>query len=332
MMETSNQEEQTEIFTDEMNEEQLIEAFNNSRSDETTAEEPIVEEPKEEVEEPTEEVTEDVDTSEATEEVTTEEESSLDVIDFANPVLLKDRDLELPVNNSRELLDLARQGLNFTRKTQDFAKSKPLVDYAQKHGISMDDLQALAEAKSGSTDALGKIAKDSNIDVLDVDAEKQYEPNQDYTPHTPTEVETFAQELQQDTATADKFRGMMDYAPESFKTKMSNDVETLKAFATDVKNGVAEKLMPEALKLHAINGGDFVQSYIQAGNTVYGQEQQAPTPVEQSAPTIPAPVSENRAKAGISSSATTSSNSMEFDTWGSSDSDFLKKINELTRG
>lgn len=322
-----------EVFTDDMNEEELVEAFMKASNTEAKEEEePQQAEEETSLEQPTEEAETEVDAMESTEEEATKEESSSDVIDFTKPVLLKDRDLELPVNNSKELLDLARQGLNFTRKTQDFAKSKPLIDYANKHGLSLDDLQLLAEAKSGNPDAIGKLARDSKIDAFDIDTDKQWTPNEDYKPTIPNAVEEYAQELAQDVEVATKFRSMMEYVPSTFKEKLSTDLDTLKGFSEDVRNGVAEKLMPEAVKLYAINGGDFVQSYIQAGNKIFGQGQQAPVQeTQQVAPTPPKPVSENRAKAGISSSGKGSSNSMEFDTWGSSDEEFLAKINAMTQ-
>ena len=318
-----------EIFTEDMSEEQVIEAFMESKTDkpeevvtETPLEEPIVDVP----------VEEEVAIETEPEPEAPIEESSLDVIDFSEPVLLKDRDLELPINNKDELLNLARQGLNFTRKTQDFAKHKPTLDYMEKHDISLEQLQTYAEAKSGNTDALGQIAKESNIDPLDVDANSQYKPNNDYAPKVANEVEAFAAEIQQDTQTANEFRGMMDYVPESFKSTLGSDVNTLKAFTQDVKSGVAKELMPEAVKLYALNGGDFVQSYIQAGNNVYGSQQETVAPTQQDvAPTQAQPVSENRAKAGISSASSSSSNSMEFDTWGSSDAEFMEKINSMAK-
>ena len=322
-------ENNTEIFTDEMNEEELIEAFNKETS-KTEEVEPSTEEVIENLEQPTEEVnTEEVSADTQPEVETALEESTSDIIDFSKGVTLKDRDLELPINSSKELLDLANKGLNFTRKTQDFAKHKPTLDYMEAHGITLDKLQTYAEAESGSADALGQIAKQSKIDPLDIDINTQYTPNQDFSPSQQSETDIFASELQHDTATANEFRRMMDYVPDSFKSTLGSDINTLRGFTNDVRSGVADKLLPEAVKMHALNGGDFVQSYIEAGNRYYAEQE---VPVQESAPTPqPKQVSENRAKAGISSSSGTSSNSMEFDTWGSDDATFLQKINELSR-
>ncbi len=322
-------ENNTEIFTDEMNEEELIEAFNKETS-KTEEVEPSTEEVVENLEQPTEEViTEEVSADAQPEVETALEESTSDIIDFSKGVTLKDRDLELPISSSKELLDLANKGLNFTRKTQDFAKHKPTLDYMETHGITLDKLQTYAEAESGSADALGQIAKQSKIDPLDIDTNTQYTPNQDFSPSQQSETDIFASELQQDTATANEFRRMMDYVPDSFKSTLGSDINTLRGFTNDVRSGVADKLLPEAVKMHALNGGDFVQSYIEAGNRYYGEQE---VPVQESGSTPqPKQVSENRAKAGISSSSGSSSNSMEFDTWGSDDATFLQKINELSR-
>ena len=328
----SNQEQ--EIFTDEMNEEQIVEAFMKSKSEEPeevsdTPVEASTEEVVEELEQPTEEpVQEEVVANTEPQEQVTEEESSSDIIDFTNPVILKDREVELPINNSEELLNLAKKGLNFTRKTQDFAKHKPTLDYMQKHDITLDKLQTYAEAQSGNTDALGHIAKESNIDPLDIDTTNQYNPSKDYAPQAPSEVESYANEISSNPMAADKFRGAVKDAPEVFINQLSTDVNVLKNFNSDVQNGIAERVMPEATRLHSIYGGDFVNHYISVAGKLEQSNQAAPVVEQQQS--APKPPSENRAKASISSSTASPSNSMEFDVWGASDAELMNKINQLS--
>ncbi len=327
-----------ELFTDEMDESQIIEAF-TKQGDEPEAVEEVAEATDETVEAPetaemeqpsseTEEVT-----SEASEEVTepAQEESTPDVLDFSSPVMLKDRDIDLPITSSDEMRNLALKGLNYTRKTQELAKYRSTIDYMSQHGITMENLQTLAESQRGNPEALGQLAKNAGIDPYDISTDKPFVPNQQFAPQQLSEVDFVAQEIQQDPGLANDFRGMMDYVPDSFKDQLGTNPDTLRKFSTDVKSGIAKQLLPEALKLHAMNGGDFVQSYIQAGNSVFGGQHQqqaeaSPEPVQEKAP-----VSPNRAKASISSAKSTSSGDMGFDVWNASDEALMDKIDSLTR-
>lgn len=322
-----------EIYNEEMTEEEVIAAFKEAAqgSPEEETQEEQTQDNTEDLEQP-EEVTEGEEVQTADEQpepAETEEESSQDIIDFSKPLMLKDRDLELPINNRQELEDLARKGLNFTRKTQELAKYRTTVDYLNNHNIDMDTLQTLVEAQNGSKEALGKLAKQANIDVFDVDTDKEFTPNPDFAPRQMSEVDMVAEEIQQQPEVAEKFRGFMDYTPDSFKNQLASDADTLRKFATDVRNGVADKIMPEAVKLHALRGGDFIQSYIEAGNKVFSQETvEQPTQAQPSAPV--AEPSPNRAKAGVASS-TTSSGGQSFDVWGATDEELLAKIEEMSR-
>lgn len=321
----SNQEQPQSL--DDMGEDELIQAFKDGVSKREAEPEEVTQTLGEttEVEQPEEATTTEPE-AESSEEVA-KEESSSDILDFSKPVMLKDRDLELPVNNSKEMLELANKGLNYTRKTQVIAEHKNTADYMSKHGITMDKLQALVEIENGSKEALNQLAQKANIDLLEVDPESKYQPKQEFAPLETTEVDMVANEIQQDPTTAEAFRGMMDYVPDSFKTTLSKDANTLRLFGEDVKSGVAKQLMPEAVKIHALRGGDFVQSYIEAGNIVFGKEQEQQTPEPKVAPR--AEPSPNRAKAGVASS-TSSSSGAGFDVWEASDSELMDKINQMT--
>lgn len=349
-----------ELFTDDMNEDELISAFKDAQAKEPEpAAEPEPAEPEPEAKAPEPEPAnepQDLNTpvpmpepenkemeqpepeqskGEADPEPEPAKDSSSDVIDFSSPVMLKDRDIELPVNNSKELLDLAHMGLNYTRKTQKLAEYKGTIDYMGQHGITMEDLQVLAETKKGNLEALGQIAKDAKLDPLLVDPEKSYQPNANFAPKQSTEVDMYLDEIEANPENSKNFLDAISYVPDSFKTTLSSDAKVLRAFNTDVKSGLAKELLPEAIKLHSIHGGDFVQSYIEAGNRYFAAKQQqepaaqAAEPQVQSDPT-PTPPSPNRAKAGVASTSSTSSNSGGFDVWSATDSEFLEKINELT--
>ena len=220
-------------------------------------------------------------------------------------------------------------GLNFTRKTQELSKHKGTIDYMSQHGITNEMLQTMVEASTGNKEALGSIAKKAGIDTLEVDPETPYTPDAKYAPQQYTEVDMVANEIQADSQTADSFRSLMDIAPQSFKETLGTNADTLRKFGVDVKNGIAKELMPEAVKLHALYGGDFVNHYITASRMF--NENFQPEQIVESVAEVKTEPSPNRAKAGVASSSSTGSSSGSFDVWSATDEELMEKINSLSK-
>ena len=98
-------------------------------------------------------------------EVTTDnDDTDITGMSFKKPITLKDRNLELPVNNMQELISLAQQGLNWTRKRQVLAEHKAKIDTLNSAGIEDSDLQMLVDLKAGNKEAINGLANKYNID------------------------------------------------------------------------------------------------------------------------------------------------------------------------
>jgi hypothetical protein len=92
--------------------------------------------------------------------------------DFAE--VLKWKGKELPVTKE-ELIALAQKGFDAEKKWQDVATIRPYNELIKNSGLSVEELQMLADAKSGKSEALALMAERYGIDLYD--AEKR-----DYTP------------------------------------------------------------------------------------------------------------------------------------------------------
>ena len=146
-------------------------------------------------------------TPETKTETETKNEEVLDVKattpDFV-PVPLKSKNLTIEAKSMDELIQLAQQGLNYTQKTQELAKHRPIVDYVSKHNITQEDLHLLADLKSGNADALKLIAKQNGVDMFSLDVDVDYKPSEANRMSIPSEVDLVAESIMQDTETATK--------------------------------------------------------------------------------------------------------------------------------
>jgi hypothetical protein len=265
------------------------------------------------------------------------EDEDITKMAFKKPIGLKDRGLELPVNNMQELITLAQQGLMVTRKTEALKEHRQTIEMLKQSGVEEADIQMLADLKSGNKQALAGLAQRYNVDMFDVDADKGYTPQ--FKPQYATEADIVAQEIMADPVLAQSFKSVIEYVPESFKSVMASDAATLKAFSVDVQNGIAQRLLPETNKLLAAYPHlDFATAYTEAGNRIFNAQVPqvvANAPVGDARPStarIVANADSNlKAKAGVTSSS--SSNQFKsdgLDIWenGLSDHELMSRIQQ----
>lgn len=117
--------------------------------------------------------------------------------------------------------------------------------------------------------------------------------------------------------------------PQDFANQVVTNAELLTALRDDIASGIADRIIPEAVKRHAIYGGDFVRHYAQVDAELQqatSQAQQASKPTIAATPSADAdPVS--KAKAGIQTS-TSGSEAESDDIWepGISEAELLRRV------
>ena len=273
---------------------------------------------------------------EADNAVSDEEDIDVENMSFKKPLKLSDRGMELPINNMQELITLASQGLNFTRKTQELSGYRKLVDTVKSAGIDESDIQMLADIKSGNKTAINGLAEKYKVDLYDLDNDAVYKPEAQV--NVPTEADYVAQEIMRDERLSAQFKDIVQYVPDSFKEALATDARVLRAFSDDVRSGVAQKILPEAMKTIAMNPNiDFIQAYMNADkNLSLAQSQQpqqelAPEVVQQVAtkPTVANASSSAKAKVSISSGSQSQAKADDsLDVWenGLSDAELIRRI------
>ena len=251
-----------QTLVDETNDSTDVELTEDELLDSIKAEALKLQQPEESQVDETAEVIPEIKTETKNEEVLDVTPTTTDFV----PVPLKSKNLIIEAKSMDELIQLAQQGLNYTQKTQELAKHRPIVDYVSKHNITQEDLHLLADLKSGNADALKSIAKQNGVDMFALDTDVDYRPSEANRMSIPSEVDLVAESIMQDTETATKIQSLNQHIPDDFRSKLASDANMLRLYANDVKSGMAERILPEAVKLKAINpNADFLEIYSHVG-------------------------------------------------------------------
>lgn len=232
--------------------------------------------------------------------------------ELPHAVKIKDKGLEIEVKKLSELVQLGSAGLNYTNKTTELAPLRKIADYAKQHGIGIEDLEVLADIRNGNKDALASMAKKYNVDVYDIDTEAEYKTS-DAVKHVEVSyADEVAMEMQQSPEVFEAVRGTLATVPRNVAEQIVGDGNLLAAFRDDVANGIASKVIPEAVKRSSIYGGDFIQHYVNIANEM-AQPQQTEVPQQQ----VVVNNTAAKAKASVSSSSAGSQSEGGFDVWDS---------------
>ena len=200
---------------------------------------------------------------------------------------IKARGTELELTEE-EAKELASKGIDYTLKTQELAKWKRLIENAKD--IPESDLNAIKALRDGNKDALLQLAKEYNIDLYDLDAEKEPEvPNYLEQGNQPNveELQRISQRIEADTETRPKVEQVLDVLPNEFKEQMVANPKLLEGLYVDIKQGVTDNILNEALKSYYVSGGDFLNHYQSAYQKVYNQKTLEPQQVQQVQKAVP---------------------------------------------
>ena len=237
---------------------------------------------------------------------------------------------QVTLNSMEEVKALVARGM----KVQD-SKGESTADMYYKQGnVSDTDMQLIIDAKAGNPAALAKIAQMGNIDTMDLD---EIDPNSYQAQFQLTEVspvEKAAEEIMRDETNATAFRNTMSTLPQSFQTEVTSDGERMLAFARHVKSGLAEEIIPLAMKKVAMNGGDFFQAYATIGSEIMaGRENRdvATKPKAKKTMSKREKQIRNRATASRGSSSTNTGKSEAEEVEAMSDAEFEKMISSTRR-
>ena len=262
--------------TDDSLEQEPVENFSEKLDNAETEEEAIAAFTGE-----VENTSEPVEEEEQAETVDTEPESNSYVFD------LKDGDIELSLNlgDEKELKQarmLMQQGLNYAGKTTELAKHRSFVNYAEEHGISLEDIQTMAAAKGGDKNAIASISKNAEVDVFDLDNDmaKEYTPEPvQLKQQADPRLDTIANEILSNEEHKTAFQKWFPTMPENIQAEVMGNASVLQGVQEDIDAGVFAPSMEQAYKYQRINGMDFGSAYSRAKEEymILNQPEQVPS-------------------------------------------------------
>ena len=181
---------------------------------------------------------------------------------------LKARGTELNLSED-EARELASKGLDYTMKTQELAQWRQLIENTKD--IPENDINAIKALRNGNKDALLQLAKKYNIDLYDLDIEKEPEvPNYLEEVNQPNEeLARIENRILADKETLPKVEQVLEALPKEFIHQMQSQPAMLEGLYGDIKNGVTDNVLGEALKSYYIKGGDFLTHYQSVYNRIY---------------------------------------------------------------
>lgn len=220
-------------------------------------------------EETTDEIVEPevIENSNETEDVKVEEVKEKPSEDFTE--VLKWKGQEIPVTRE-ELIALGQKGFDSEKKWQEAAINRPIKEVLDKFGLSIEQLTMLGNiVKDKNPEALALLAEQNGIDLFDAE-KKNYKPlveNKNY------ELDDVIAEINQNEEIAVQMNNYVSSVPQKIKDMFIGKPDVLRGLNQDMKQGIAQKIMPEVIKQLAINSNqDFISLYQSIGKSIFSKE------------------------------------------------------------
>lgn len=181
-----------------------------------------------------------------------------------DPILVvKEGAIDVPLYSKEEVQA-------YVSKQKSASKSK--YDHLFDSGtFSEEDLRLLADAKKGNIGAIKKIMGD--VDTLDLEEfDGEYKPEFEL-PEAPQSngYDEVISWINENDGLYDKVNQYVEMLPSDFSDAVSSSPESLRSFSEQVKDGVAEEILPEAYRRSLTNGQTLLENYVNVGKEIYSK-------------------------------------------------------------
>ena len=168
-----------------------------------------------------------------------DKESALD-----KPILIKLNGKVTEITNINDMKDLMERGLGSTKKYQEMAEDRKVIEFMNNNGISMETLNQLVTSD-------GSVPIESNNSQQDM------------------QVQQVVDKIS-NSAYVEEFKSGVSFLPDNVKDTIGNSPELLDGLYGDFESGLAQKVLPIVERTMAIKGLDFITAYVQAAQSLEG--------------------------------------------------------------
>jgi len=180
------------------------------------------------------------------------------------------------------------QAMDYRRKTQAIAPWRKTIDAIETAGLSHDDINLAIDVLKGNKDAITEVLKKHEIDTMaiDPDTHQGYKPNDYGRDPSVIEVENTIKELSEDPDFMKTEKVLGQEWDDKSMQEIYQNPEYIRYIHEDIKNGVYDRLAPEAQKLKVFDGGrksdiEYYQEAVRL-DALRAQEQQLKITAEES--------------------------------------------------
>lgn len=267
--------------------------------------------------------TNEEETEDETETEETAEEEKSETKPTFEPVEIEVNGINVKIESLEEMIAFAKKGAStYNQKPETFVEEKAIIEQGK---LSIDDLKLLVDARNGSPEAIAKLAKLSGVDTFDIDETTADKHTQKFQPTVQSEVDKVATDILRDESLAVSFRNTVSSLPQDFVSMVTSDASMLKDFARHVKEGIAQEIIPLAVKAQMMNGGTFFDNYSKVGQDLVAQKN-AKSTNERVITDKEKELRERADKANTKNTETKRTVSDAQDVWDLSDEEFAKKF------
>lgn len=177
--------------------------------------------------------------------------------------------------SKEELIQLAQKGFDYTSKTQDLASKRNILELIGDK--SPEEVKTMIDAINGDKEALSYMAKQAGIDIYDINEDTQYQPKVEQKNYA---LDDAINSIKADATNAPIMDRWIDNMPSNIHQEFKNDPKLLTDLHMETKNGVAQNVMPEVIKMMAMGyNGTFKDAYLSVRQNVV-----SPKPSKQEVP------------------------------------------------
>lgn len=258
---------------------------------------------------------------------------------------LKANGKTIEIRDPKELIQLAQQGANYTRKMQELAPKRKLLMMLENNGLDEDQLSFFLDLKNKNPEAIKKLLKDSNIDPMDLDT--SVEPAYKQGNHRVSDAEaTFQSTLDDVRSTEDgqkTLQAIHSTWDQASKEALWDNPQVMQIMHEQRMTGVYDRISGEVDRQRTLGiipaNLPFLQAYKTVGDQMVAEnkfadlvEKQTPTPQTPATPVATrtaapkaAVVNNEKARAASATQAAPRNANAQVNFLAMSDEEFMKQ-------